>query len=187
VDTLCLIFKQIGDYLLELIGVCVAVCTISPALGTRFKRWERSVRKSFSKRLILGISLAAFCVALIAASLRIQIVQSREQEEQLKTQSLKYQSQMLLKEHINNFAANIIRFSNRFGQSIYDQDELQTSFYPEINDYTKQLYAEGIWSTNLESLFDASRTASTPQERAANLMNIAKEFKRLADQLPTNE
>jgi len=71
-DTFCLIFKSIGDYILPIIGLCLALGAVSPALEKWFKKREGEVKKDSRMRKTLGISLAAFCITLIAATIRIQ-------------------------------------------------------------------------------------------------------------------
>jgi hypothetical protein len=118
VDTFCLIFKSIGDYILPIIGLLFAAGTVFPTLRKWFKKKETALRASPWKRLFFGISLAVFCVVLIAASIRIQIAESSKQETQLKEQlsqsSLVYQQQMALKHETEALAKHLSKIAIDF-------------------------------------------------------------------------
>ena len=126
----------------------------------------------------------------IGVSIRLSIVQLNDRKEQSKTQSLIYQNQLALKEHVKNFAINLSRFAGNYANQNQDWeylDEFRTSYLPEINNYTKELNAEGIWSTNLAKLFDQSRSIGTASETATNLLKVAAELTAMADRLPKDD
>jgi len=58
------------------------------------------------------------------------------------------------------------------------------TYIPQINSYAKQLRNEGVWSTNLASLFDETRQHAATGEL---LGKIAVELDKLAGQLPKND
>jgi hypothetical protein len=172
----------LGDCLVALIVLWISACSISTGLAAWFRRKERKVRKTRWLRLIFGICLAMFCIVYIGVSIRVQWIQLREQS---KTQSLVYQNQMILREHVQNFATDVVNFSKNFDPNNWaQQSELFKIYLPEINSLTSQMRDEGIRSTNISNLFDEHGNSIPPNNTATNLMKIAAEFETMALQLP---
>lgn len=106
----------------------------------------------------------------------------------LNEQTLTYQNQKILKKHVSNFAIDLADFAKHYDQNNWEnQDALRDVYYPDINNYRRQLYAEGVRSTNLENLFEKHRNVRTPAEMITNLNEIAGEFSKMADRLPTSD
>jgi hypothetical protein len=137
------------------------------------------MRKNRIVGVIFGIVLGIFCIGLIAASIHIQLVQSKEQ-------SPIYQQRIILQEHVKNFAIDLSGFAKNYDQNKeIDSDALRDVYYPEINSYRGQLYAEGVRSTNLANLFEKHRNVRTTAEMLTNLNDMAVEFGKMADRLTT--
>jgi len=131
------------------------------------------------ERLLFGIILAVFCIGLIAASVRIQLVQSREQS---KRQDPVYQYQILLKDHVKHFSQTLLRFAKNYNPNSRDAMEFNRTYADRINSYTRELYDEGITSTNLENIFDQSKKNGIT---GTLVMQMAEEFMKMSNQLPT--
>jgi hypothetical protein len=183
VDTFCLIFKTFGDYLLPIIGLAFAAGTLFPTLEKWFKKRERAMKKSRYGRIIFGVSLGVFCVTLIAASIRIQIVQSREQ-------SPIYRNQIVLKFHTQKLASDISKYADeclkrqKFDFQTWTDEFALVRILPIMHD----LSTEGIDTETLRTFPWASilQTPNAPIDKQTDdLREISKELNRLAEQLPT--
>jgi hypothetical protein len=195
VDNFCLVFKSSGDYLLYVIGLWIAVCAVS----TRFKRWfkklEEAVKKSRLKRTVFGILLAAFCISLIAASVRIQLVQSKEQAEQ---QDPVRQEQLVLKFHTKSLAAKLLDFTVEYDkgsggineQQWYMGGSFDNLFSDKINDLRDKLSAESLDTHKLDDFIIQAEHTSHGWDRKPfgdEVVSISKELTNLSNQLPTTE
>ena len=149
------------------------------------------MKKTRWKSILFGVSLAVFCTALIAASVRIQLIQ-------LKQQSPGYQSQMILKFHTKNLAAEFAKYAD-------DYDKLAASnngqvwnkgleFRRQFDDKTRliqtRLDEEGRDTQKLYELYYKAAMTSRGNDRnplSDEVREISKELTNLANQLPTHE
>lgn len=135
------------------------------------------------KSISLGISLAAFCLTLIAVSVRIQLVQAKQQ-------SPVYQQQITLK-HETEMLAKWLRVVSPRLDATPPDFELRSEFMPSgygvqrLNSVADDLLKQGIEVTNVVRMFrDAQSSGGVKGE---TLREIADELKRLASQLPQKD
>jgi hypothetical protein len=180
VDKFFIIIQTLGNFMLPIAGVFVGLCAVSKKMQKWIKKTESAMKQSTWKMRLFGLVLIAFCSMYLWAMIRANLSESAEK-------SPIYQGQMVLKNHVKNFARNLIAFAKSYtpnnpGSADSFRDEMD-----DINSYAKQLKSEGVPSDNLEKLFDKSYTFSTQAEQAANWIDIANELNRMADMLPKNE
>jgi len=131
--------------------------------------------------VFFGISLAVFCVGLICVSVRIQLVQGDEG-------TLRYQTQMELKEHAEKLEGQLFAFADQFDKADWQtKDNLSAEFSgryePRIGSILEKLDDEGIYTNNITSLIYGSPST----RNGSNIWTIATELRFLSDQLPTRE
>jgi len=177
-DTFCLIFKSFGDYLLYGIGLCIAIGALSPAFKAWFKRQENAIKKTRWKSILFGISLAVFCIALIADSVRIQLVQSKQQDP-------RYQRQILLKHDAKGFAEQLSKFAADYDKNPNDNLVIFGQiFQNRINEIATNLRNEDL---DTMKLYQIGHEQSSNNKQSEILKKMADEINRLANQLPTSQ
>ena len=182
-NTFCLIFKSVGDYLLPIIGILFAAGTIFPALGKWFKHKESAMKASRLKSLFFGISLAVFCIALIAASVRIQLTQSRQQAIQ---SSLHYQQQMALKYEIESLAKYLSKTAIDFDKNQEAQADFQGHDLKWLQSVTFDLTRQGLSIDKVKEIYDESQRTGRGAT-SETLKKMSDELNKLAAQLPTSQ
>ena len=133
------------------------------------------MRKTLWKRMLFGISLAVFCTMLIAASIHVQRVQSRQQ-------SPGYQREMLLKHDAKEFSVQLSIFAADFDKNPNDSTVVFSEIYKDrFNEIATSLSKEGL---DTMKLYQLGHEQKSDNKRGDILKNIANEINRLADQLP---
>jgi len=190
VDTFCIVFKSIGDGVLALIGIVVAIDILFPSFNKWLEEREVIVKNNRPLRIGMGILLAVFCLAYIGVSIRNGVIEVKEHspiyQAQMLAEETDYSRQLEIKEHVLNFCPDLREYASRCakGDSSDDAPTYPESYIARINEAMKSLTSEGIYSTNMEVIFIRHKTANTPQELATNLFEIASEFETMANQLP---
>jgi hypothetical protein len=176
VNTFCLIFKSFGDYFLYGIGLWLAACAIAPTLGVWFRKEVRTVRKTLWKRLIVGIPLAVFCLILIAVSIRLQIVQSRQQ-------SSVYQQQIALKHETEVLAKYLSKIAVDFDKDQELQSDFRAHDFAWLKSVTDDLQKQGLNTGKVVDIYNKSQPFGGT--KGETIKKMADELNVLANQLPT--
>ena len=189
-DTFCIVFKSIGDGVLALIGIVVAIDILLPSFQTWLAEKEGIVKNNQPLRTTIGISLAVFCLMYIGVSIRSGIAEVRVHsplyQARLRAEEADYTRQMEIREHILNFCPDLREYANRCanGDASDNAPTYPESYIAKINKAHELLNSEGIYSTNMEAVFDRHKTAAIPKDVATNLLEIASEFEKMANRLP---
>src|ERR1017187_6992589 len=184
-DTFCIVFKTIGDALLALLGIIIAADILFPSFTKWFETKEEIVKNNRPLRIVLGIALATFCTAYIIISVRDATIQVREHsplyQAQLLAEEADYSRQMEIREHVLNFCPDLREYASRCatGNMSDNAPTYAESYTARINEAMKSLTSEGVYSTNMEAIFDRHNTIATPKDTATNLFEIASEFEKM--------
>ncbi len=96
---------------------------------------------------------------------------------------------MVLQDHVKNFAKNLSVFASKYNaDDPMTPDEMETTWFPQINKWTTELNDEGITSTNLSNIFDEFRKrAGNDRGNGKLLKEISDELSRMADELSKDD
>jgi hypothetical protein len=168
-DTFCLFFKALADYLLYGVGLWFSACVVAPPLGIWFRKKVRAMRKTLWKRLAWGIPLACFFVLLIIVTVRVQQIQSREQNPIYQHRIVLIHDARVLAKHLPEIAPDV-------------QDNFFESHdYEWLASVRNDLQAQGL---NVDKLNQIYRKNGLTQK---TLKQMADELNSLATELSKNE
>jgi hypothetical protein len=168
----------------------VAIDILFPSFNKWLEEKEVIVKNNRPIRIWMGILLAVFCLTYIGVSIRNGVIEVKEHspiyQAQMLAEEADYSRQMEIKEHVLNFCPDLREYASRCAKGDTD-DTAPTyaeSYTARINEAMKSLNSEGVYSTNMETIFDRHKTVATPKDIATNLFEIASEFEKMANQLP---
>jgi hypothetical protein len=163
-DTFCIVFKSIGDGVLALIGIVVAIDILLPSFHKWLEEKEGVVKNNRPLTICMGVCLGAFCVVYIGVSIRSGIIQVKEHsplyQAQMLAQEAAYSRQMEIKEHILNFCPDLKEYANQCAKgdtadgTIFRcscRNSLQTSHRKIIRRINPALANSSAWRSQTES------------------------------------
>jgi hypothetical protein len=182
-DTFFSNIKLVGDFfVVPFLGLVAGLCAISPSLGDWIKRKDEAMKSSPWAWRFFGLFIMAFFVLYCIAGIKERNSESREQ-------SPVHQYRMVLQDHVKNFAKNLSVFASKYNaDDPMTPDEMETTWFPQINKWTTELNDEGITSTNLSNIFDEFRKrAGNDRGNGKLLKEISDELSRMADELSKDD
>lgn len=181
-DTFFIVYKHIGDGLLSIVGIVTSLIFISKTFSKWYNGMEKSLRNSILWARVVGSILCLFCVVYIGVTIREGVEESHDRSPEYQAKIAAQVRQIELKDHVNNFAANLESVS--VDTAFMEWDAWQS----QANGWVTKLNDEGIWSTNLVRIYGELRFRSmNDPNNAATLKAIAVELRHMAEKLPKND